>query len=193
MATKTIKLAALALILAPAVALGAVSIAPASAPSAYSIAITGYTSGFSDFLVYPYFDGCTNPSTGSVACGHTGTLDTLGSAFGDIPVGSYNVIEDEVAADCFGSGLSLQDCIDAGNTAVPFSIAAVGGGGGLSISIPQSAATSVLEGVSNQLSDAGTLTLVAMIASIPLSFYVIKRLIKLAPSDGSKGRDTSKK
>jgi len=35
--------------------------------------------------------------------------------------------------------------------------------------------------VSSQFSDAGTLTIIALAAGIPLAFYVIKRLIGLLP------------
>jgi len=39
----------------------------------------------------------------------------------------------------------------------------------------------LLANVSDQLSDVGTLTILAVAAGIPLAFYVIKRLIALIP------------
>jgi len=41
--------------------------------------------------------------------------------------------------------------------------------------------SSVLANVSSQLSDAGTLTIIALAAGIPLAFYVIRRIIGLLP------------
>ena len=47
--------------------------------------------------------------------------------------------------------------------------------------IPTSTASSLTANISSQLSDPGTLLVVALAAGIPLAFYVIKRLIGLIP------------
>jgi len=47
--------------------------------------------------------------------------------------------------------------------------------------ITTSTASDVLANVSSQLSDAGTLTLIALAAGVPLAFYVIRRIIGLLP------------
>jgi len=47
--------------------------------------------------------------------------------------------------------------------------------------IASSTATSLTANVTSQLSDPGTLLVVALAAGIPLAFYVIRRLIGLIP------------
>jgi len=47
--------------------------------------------------------------------------------------------------------------------------------------VPSSTASSVLANITSQISDPGTLTILALAAGIPLAFYVIKRLIGLLP------------
>lgn len=47
--------------------------------------------------------------------------------------------------------------------------------------VPTSTVTSLLANVTSQFSDAGTLLVVCLAAGIPLTFYVIKRLIGLIP------------
>lgn len=47
--------------------------------------------------------------------------------------------------------------------------------------VPSTTASTLLANVSSQISDAGTLAVVALAAGVPLAFYVIKRLIGLIP------------
>lgn len=47
--------------------------------------------------------------------------------------------------------------------------------------VPQSVAASTTSNLTAQLADAGTLTLVVLVAAIPLTFYVIKKVIGLFP------------
>jgi len=42
-------------------------------------------------------------------------------------------------------------------------------------------AASLTANITDQLSDPGTLALVVLVASIPLAFYVIRRIIGLVP------------
>jgi H2-forming N5,N10-methylenetetrahydromethanopterin dehydrogenase-like enzyme len=46
---------------------------------------------------------------------------------------------------------------------------------------PTSTASSLTANISSQLGDVGTLTLVVLVAAIPLVFYVIHQLIGLVP------------
>lgn len=62
-----------------------------------------------------------------------------------------------------------------------------GGGTGNKIEIGTGIATNLLANISNQLADLGTIGLLALVAGIPLAFYVIKRTIRLLPrSKGDK-------
>jgi hypothetical protein len=47
--------------------------------------------------------------------------------------------------------------------------------------VPTSTASQLTANISSQVSDPGTLTLLALVAGIPLAFYVIKKLIALIP------------
>jgi hypothetical protein len=47
--------------------------------------------------------------------------------------------------------------------------------------VATSTGPSLLANVSSQLTDAGTLVVLAIAAGIPLAFYVIKRLIGIVP------------
>lgn len=47
--------------------------------------------------------------------------------------------------------------------------------------VPTSTATELLANISSQISDSGTLAIIALAAGIPLAFYVIRKVIGLIP------------
>ncbi len=47
--------------------------------------------------------------------------------------------------------------------------------------VPTSTVTSLLANVTDQIANPGTLLVICLAAGIPLTFYVIKRLIGLVP------------
>jgi len=47
--------------------------------------------------------------------------------------------------------------------------------------VPSTTASSVLANLTSQLADTGTLTLIAIVAAVPLAFYVIRRVVGLFP------------
>jgi hypothetical protein len=48
--------------------------------------------------------------------------------------------------------------------------------------VATSTGNDLLANVTSQLSDTGTLTIIAIAAGVPLAFYVIRRLVALIPS-----------
>jgi hypothetical protein len=49
------------------------------------------------------------------------------------------------------------------------------------IAVDATLASAIMSQVSDQFTDAGTLAVLALVAGIPLAFYVIRRLIGLIP------------
>lgn len=47
--------------------------------------------------------------------------------------------------------------------------------------VPTTTVTELLANVTDQIADAGTLLVIVLAAGIPLTFYVIKRIIGLIP------------
>lgn len=47
--------------------------------------------------------------------------------------------------------------------------------------VPTSTASMITANVSSLFADTGLLTIVALVAGIPLAFYIIKRLLSLVP------------
>jgi hypothetical protein len=48
--------------------------------------------------------------------------------------------------------------------------------------VAETTGSDLLANVTSQLSDTGTLAIVAIAAGVPLAFYVIRRLVALIPS-----------
>ena len=199
MATKTIKLVALALILSPALA--------AAASTGFPIPDSTYTVGAS-FTVYDTSGNSWNCSAGADRWLRIAFYDDLSPLSDWLPMlneppyqntsYTFNAI---APAGTYGNNYRVQCRVGSNDPTLGDSVF-IGGSVtfenppapvSYEVTIPTSTASVVLLNITNQFKDTGTLTLIALIAAIPLSFYVIDRLILLMPRDRQRSKKTSEK
>ena len=130
-------------------------------------------------------------------------IDNVDWLFSDIPINQKgiafvktlaiqgyqvtNIFVSENAIPLTNCGQGGNDCNDEYGEVCAIAIsndtwAMLSGG----FTIPPSAAGAVIGQVSDQLSDLGTIGIIALAMALPILFYIARRLIKLTPKDSKK-------
>lgn len=124
------------------------------------------------------FSGCSNPYTGTetvkLGDGAEVPITALSATYSaSFPLG-YNYQEYELR-------VLPEDC--ASSVVYEFNVLESPPVSGSIIAVSSTLATSIASNVGAQLADGGTLSLVLMVAGVYLVFWVMRRIIKLIPSD----------
>jgi len=103
-----------------------------------------------------------------------------------LPPGNYALVQAFYGGVCDSAPVTYAECIAAPEmiSNLPFTIGSGGGSPAAgSITIPPGAASGIAQNLTGQLSDPGTIDLLAMIAAILLVFFIMSVLIRTVPHD----------